>query len=136
VDQEVGGTRPVEFTRDRCELEALIDQFAQRTERDDAASPIFGRLSTAGVATMGLPPHGSSPAPVRRIMSPMSDSSDPLRVQLARALDWEEAHVGFDNAVDASPLKNVALAHPGSSIRRGSCSSTCASRRKTFSTSA
>lgn len=36
-------------------------------------------------------------------MSPMSDSSDPLRVQLARALDWEEAHVGFDKAVEGIP---------------------------------
>jgi uncharacterized damage-inducible protein DinB len=30
----------------------------------------------------------------------MSDPSDPLRAQLARILDWEEAHVGFDKAVD------------------------------------
>ena len=31
---------------------------------------------------------------------PMSDSSDPLRAQLVRFLDWEEAHVGFDKAVE------------------------------------
>ena len=36
-------------------------------------------------------------------MSPMSDSSDPLRTQLARLLGWEEAHVGFDKAVDDIP---------------------------------
>ena len=36
-------------------------------------------------------------------MSVMSHSSDPLRVQLARALDWEEAHVGFDQAVADMP---------------------------------
>ena len=30
-------------------------------------------------------------------------SDDPLRVQLARALDWHEAHVPFDKAIDAIP---------------------------------
>ena len=29
--------------------------------------------------------------------------SDPLRLQLARLLDWEEAHVGFDKAIDGLP---------------------------------
>ena len=29
--------------------------------------------------------------------------SDPLREQLARMLDWEEAHVGFDKAVEGIP---------------------------------
>ena len=33
----------------------------------------------------------------------MNDSSDPLRAQLARILDWEEAHVGFEKAVDGIP---------------------------------
>jgi uncharacterized damage-inducible protein DinB len=33
----------------------------------------------------------------------MASSSDPLRAQLARLLDWEEAHVGFDGAVDGVP---------------------------------
>ena len=46
VDQEIGGTRPVEFTRDRNELEALIEQFAQRTDKDMQPHPMFGRLST------------------------------------------------------------------------------------------
>jgi uncharacterized damage-inducible protein DinB len=32
----------------------------------------------------------------------MSDS-DPLRAQLVRFLDWEEAHVGFDKAVEGVP---------------------------------
>jgi uncharacterized damage-inducible protein DinB len=31
------------------------------------------------------------------------DSPDPLRVQLVRLLDWEEAHVGFDKATDGIP---------------------------------
>jgi hypothetical protein len=29
----------------------------------------------------------------------MTESSDPLRAHLIRALDWEQAHVGFDAAV-------------------------------------
>jgi hypothetical protein len=33
----------------------------------------------------------------------MKDSSDSLRAQLVRLLDWEEAHVGFDKAVDGIP---------------------------------
>ena len=46
-------------------------------------------------------------------MSPMSDSSDPLRVQLARALDWEEAHVGFDKALDDIPVDKQGARAPG-----------------------
>ena len=46
VDQEIGGTRPVEFTRDRRELEVLIEQFAQRTDATMQPHPILGRLST------------------------------------------------------------------------------------------
>jgi len=46
VDQEIGGTRPVEFTRDRNELEALIERFAQRTGEHMQPHPMFGRLST------------------------------------------------------------------------------------------
>jgi uncharacterized damage-inducible protein DinB len=33
----------------------------------------------------------------------MSDSPDPLRAYLARILDWDEAHVGFDAAVGGIP---------------------------------
>jgi uncharacterized damage-inducible protein DinB len=33
----------------------------------------------------------------------MKESSDPLRAQLVRILDWEEAHVGFDKATDGIP---------------------------------
>ena len=32
-----------------------------------------------------------------------TNTSDPLRLQLARVLDWEEAHVGFDQAIDGLP---------------------------------
>lgn len=33
----------------------------------------------------------------------MSDVCDPLRAHFVRLLDWEEAHVGFDTAVDGIP---------------------------------
>ena len=33
----------------------------------------------------------------------MNPSPDPLRAHLVRALDWEEAHVGFDAAIDGIP---------------------------------
>jgi hypothetical protein len=33
----------------------------------------------------------------------MTKSPDPLRAQLVRVLDWKEAHVGFDKAVDGIP---------------------------------
>jgi uncharacterized damage-inducible protein DinB len=33
----------------------------------------------------------------------MRESTDALRNHLVRALDWEEAHVGFDKAVDGIP---------------------------------
>ncbi|HLG56385.1 MAG TPA: DinB family protein [Vicinamibacterales bacterium] len=33
----------------------------------------------------------------------MRDSSDAIRDHLVRVLDWEEAHVGFDKAVDGIP---------------------------------
>ena len=46
VDQEIGGTRPVEFSRDERQLEALIEQFVQRTGADFQPHPMFGRLTT------------------------------------------------------------------------------------------
>src|SRR5262245_46753344 len=33
----------------------------------------------------------------------MKESPDRLRAQLVRLLDWQEAHVGFDDAVDGIP---------------------------------
>jgi uncharacterized damage-inducible protein DinB len=35
----------------------------------------------------------------------MPKPTDALRDQLIRALDWEDAHVGFDNAVDGIPAE-------------------------------
>ena len=46
VDQEIGGTKPVDFTRDRRELEALIEQFAARSGSAFQPHPMFGRLTT------------------------------------------------------------------------------------------
>ena len=33
----------------------------------------------------------------------MKDSPDPLRSHLVRLLDWDEAHVGFDKAIEGIP---------------------------------
>ena len=42
-----------------------------------------------------------------------SNTSDPLRLQLARVLDWEEAHVGFDKAIDGLPPDKRGALAPG-----------------------
>lgn len=47
VDQEIGGTKPVEFLRDRRELEGLIERFASKEAHELQPHPIFGRLTTA-----------------------------------------------------------------------------------------
>jgi uncharacterized protein DUF1569 len=47
VDQEIGGTRPVDFERDRRELEMLIERFSRTRSPDLQPHPIFGRLSDA-----------------------------------------------------------------------------------------
>lgn len=46
VDQEIGGTKPVEFASDRRTLEALIEEFARCTSGEMQPHPMFGRLST------------------------------------------------------------------------------------------
>ena len=40
-------------------------------------------------------------------------TSDPLREQLARVLDWEEAHVGFGKALGDIPADKRAVRAPG-----------------------
>jgi hypothetical protein len=47
VDQEIGGTKPLEFARDRLDLEALIEQFAAKQGGDLQPHPMFGRMTTA-----------------------------------------------------------------------------------------
>ena len=47
VDQEIGGTKPLEFARDRLELEGLIEQFAARAGVDLQPHPMFGRMTAA-----------------------------------------------------------------------------------------
>lgn len=44
-----------------------------------------------------------------RIILTVKESPDPLRAQVVRLLDWEEAHVGFDDAINGVPA-----------VRRGS----------------
>jgi hypothetical protein len=43
----------------------------------------------------------------------MPDQSNALRDQLGRVLDWEEAHVGFDKAVDGIPHEARGTRPPG-----------------------
>ena len=38
---------------------------------------------------------------------------DPLRAQLVRILDWEEAHIGFDKAVEGLPSDKRGTLVPG-----------------------
>ena len=47
VNQEIGGTRPVEFEADRLQLEALVKQLAESRSGDLQPHPIFGRLTDA-----------------------------------------------------------------------------------------
>jgi uncharacterized damage-inducible protein DinB len=42
-----------------------------------------------------------------------SMSDDRLREQLVRVLDWEEAHVGFDKAIDGIPADKRGARAPG-----------------------
>ena len=43
----------------------------------------------------------------------VSMGDDPLRAQLVRILDWEEAHNGFDKAVDGLPSDKRGVLAPG-----------------------
>jgi hypothetical protein len=43
----------------------------------------------------------------------MADSDAAVRDHLARVLDWEEAHVGFDKAVDGIPADKRGARAPG-----------------------
>jgi len=48
IDQEVGGTRPVDFAADVAQLEALVELVTmQTTSVDWQVHPIFGRMSEA-----------------------------------------------------------------------------------------
>jgi hypothetical protein len=49
LDQQSGGTRPVDFAADLAELEALLDLVTTSTGMFEAqVHPIFGRMSQAG----------------------------------------------------------------------------------------
>src|SRR5687768_4543913 len=43
----------------------------------------------------------------------MTESLDPLRDHLVRVLDWEEAHVGFEKAVNGIPADKRGARAPG-----------------------
>jgi len=43
----------------------------------------------------------------------VKESSDSLRKQLERTLDWEEAHVGFEKAIDEIPADRRGALAPG-----------------------
>ena len=48
IDQELGGTRPVDFAADVAQLEALVELVTTQTRTFDWQShPIFGRMSEA-----------------------------------------------------------------------------------------
>lgn len=42
-----------------------------------------------------------------------TNTADPLRLQLVRVLDWEDAHVGFDKAIDGLPPDKRGTLGPG-----------------------
>ena len=46
-------------------------------------------------------------------MPGMTESLDPLRDHLVRVLDWEEAHVGFEKAVNGIPADTRGARAPG-----------------------
>ena len=48
-----------------------------------------------------------------QIPAPMRKTTDGFRDHLVRALDWEEAHVGFDKAVDGIPPDKRGARAPG-----------------------
>ena len=48
IDQELGGTRPVDFAADVAQLEALLEHITTQTRTFEwQAHPIFGRMSEA-----------------------------------------------------------------------------------------
>jgi len=66
----------------------------------------------------------------------MDQSTGPIRDQLAGILDWEEAHVGFDKAVDGIPPDKRGARAPGFDHSPWQLSSTSGSHKTTFSISA
>jgi hypothetical protein len=48
IDQQIGGTKPVDFANDVAELEALLDRITtQSGSIDRRVHPVFGRMSEA-----------------------------------------------------------------------------------------
>ena len=58
----------------------------------------------------------------------MAKASDPLRDQLVRFLDWDEAHVDFEGAIKGIPPDKRGATPPGvSPLAMADSSSTCGS---------
>ena len=46
IDQQIGGTKPVDFEKDLTELKCLLDRFAQKERRFEwTVHPIFGKMT-------------------------------------------------------------------------------------------
>ncbi len=68
LDQELGGTRPVDFAADVAELEALLDRVTTQKEACRRAIASDFRQDVGGrLAPLGLPAHGPPSSPVRQL---------------------------------------------------------------------
>ncbi len=47
MDQNIGGTQPVDFNQDRAKLTTIIDRFSDPAREDWGMHPMFGRISKA-----------------------------------------------------------------------------------------
>jgi Protein of unknown function (DUF1569) len=53
LDQQIGGTQPVEFDRDAAELKSLLHRFSRNPPRFNWSHPYLGRMSTAEWMRLG-----------------------------------------------------------------------------------
>jgi Protein of unknown function (DUF1569) len=53
LDQQIGGTQPVEFDRDVAELSSLVNRFSRNPPRFDWSHPYLGRMTTAEWMRLG-----------------------------------------------------------------------------------
>ena len=68
IEQGVGGTCPGDFAPDVADLVILVDAFTSQDGRVRvAAASNLRPPHREGLASLGIPPHGPSPSPVRRL---------------------------------------------------------------------
>jgi hypothetical protein len=68
IDQECGGTTPVDFDADVAQVEALVELItAPSTRVDWRPHPLFGRMSEAAWLRLGVPALRPPPSAVRRV---------------------------------------------------------------------